>query len=263
MAETDDHPAFFTIEGEELIPSPTARGPWAPDMLHGRLVGGLAARALEAGHAEEGLHAARLTVDMFRNSPLVPLRVTTTRVRDGRRIRVADAEITSERGAVGRASLVLLRRGEQPTGEVLTTQAWDVLTPDLLGEPRGWRGQRQGSWRPPFDLWPIDGERGRRAWVRETHPLVAGEPVSPLVRTALAADFASPLSNAGTHGLQYINADYTLYLSRLPLGETVGLEATGHLGDEGVAIGQCTIHDESGPIGYCAVTAVANRGMGT
>jgi hypothetical protein len=226
-------------------------------MLHGRLVGGLAARALENEHAGEGLHAARLTVDMFRNSPLTPLRVTTKRIRDGRRIRVADAEISSARGVIGRASLVLLRRGERPSGEVRSTPPWDAPAPADLGAPL-WRPD---GWRPPFDLWYI-GEDRRRVWIRESHPLVAGEKSSPLVRTALAADFASPLSNAGTEGLRYINADYTLYLSRLPLGEVVGLEATGHLSDEGIATGQCAMHDESGPIGYCAVTAISNGGLG-
>jgi hypothetical protein len=36
------------------------------------------------------------------------------------------------------------------------------------------------------------------------------------------------------------------------------VEATGHLSHGGVATGQCTLHDATGPIGFCLVTAVAN-----
>jgi hypothetical protein len=79
-----------------------------------------------------------------------------------------------------------------------------------------------------------------------------------LVRAALAADFASPLANRGADGLRFINADYTLLLGRLPTSDAIGLESTGHLSDEGIAIGHCTMHDTSGPFAHCAVTAIAN-----
>ncbi|NUS06820.1 MAG: thioesterase family protein [Nonomuraea sp.] len=246
--------AFFTRKRGEFVPAPHARSPWSPDMLHGRLLGGLAARALEERHAEPGLHFARLTVDLFRNSPMLPVTVETTLVRDGRRIRVADAVLSTEQGVIGRASAVLLRQGEQPRDELQHTPAWDEPPP--AGAPAEGQG-----WKPPFDLWRLsgwgDGGRGR-VWLRETHPLVDEEPVSPLTRVALAADFASPLSNYGSEGVSFINADYTITLARLPEGELIGVEATGHLSADGVATGQVTLHDTAGPIGFCLVTAVAN-----
>ncbi|NUP82159.1 MAG: thioesterase family protein [Nonomuraea sp.] len=246
--------AFFTRKRGEFVPAPHARSPWSPDMLHGRLLGGLAARALEERHAEPGLHFARLTVDLFRNSPMLPVTVETTLVRDGRRIRVADAVLSTEQGVIGRASAVLLRQGEQPRDELRHTPAWDEPPP--AGAPAEGQG-----WKPPFDLWRLSGwgEGGRgRVWLRETHPLVDEEPVSPLTRVALAADFASPLSNYGSEGVSFINADYTITLARLPEGELIGVEATGHLSADGVATGQVTLHDTAGPIGFCLVTAVAN-----
>ncbi|WP_043617192.1 acyl-CoA thioesterase domain-containing protein [Nonomuraea candida] len=249
--------AFFTRKGDEFVPAPHARGPWSSDMLHGRLLGGLAARALEERHAEPGLHFARLTVDLFRNSPLLPVTVETALVRDGRRIRVADATLSTEQGVIGRASAVLLRQGEQPDGRrALVTPAWDEPPPQ---EPPA----AGDGWRPPFDLWWVSpfGEPGR-AWMRESHPLVDDEPLTPFVRVALAADFASPLANAQADGLRFINADYTLTLARLPEGELVGVESTGHVSAGGVAAGQVTMHDTAGPIGFCVVTAVANPVLG-
>ncbi|NRQ37228.1 thioesterase family protein [Nonomuraea sp. NN258] len=222
-------------------------------MLHGRLLGGLAAMAIEQAHGDAALHPARLTVDLFRNSPMTPVTVTTTLVRDGRRIRVADALITTAQGVIGRASAVLLKRSEQPDGELPATPAWDERPPS--GPPPA------SEWDPPFDLWRLTewGEPGpRRVWLRDTRPLVDGVPETPLTRAALAADFASPLSTLGAAGLAFINADYTLTLGRLPAGELIGLESTGHVSADGVATGQCTMHDATGPVGFVAVTALAN-----
>jgi hypothetical protein len=167
--------------------------------------------------------------------------------------------VSNDRGVVGRASAVLLKRGQQPPGEMWASPTWDAPPP---ARPAPTSVPRDG-WTPPFELWQIDewtSPTRRRAWMRELHPLVEGESLSPFVRAALAADFANPLANAGSEGLQFINADYSLFLSRLPMDDAVGLESTGHLSDEGVALGQCTLHDISGPFGYCTVTAVANPG---
>ncbi|HEU5158647.1 MAG TPA: acyl-CoA thioesterase domain-containing protein [Streptosporangiaceae bacterium] len=265
MVEAADEQAFFTVAGDDLIPAPHARGPWAADMLHGRLLGGLMARAIEREHAGEDLHVARLTVDLFRRAGIVPLRVTTRRVRDGGRIRVVDATATTADGEVARASAVLLRRGTQPPGEIYSTPGWDAPEPDRLGPPLG---------GVPFHLWllsaPGDGTGGgvertwesakrRRAWVREAHELIAGESVSPFVRVALAADLTSPLTLFSTVGLRYINADYTLTLGRLPVSEAIGFQSDGQLSDDGVAVARCTLYDSAGPIGHCAVTALAMR----
>lgn len=264
MTPTEPNEAFFTAEGHHLAPSALANSPWAPDMLHGRLFGGLLARAVEIEHnTEPDLHCARLTVDLFRSTKMVPVRVETKRVREGRRIRVTDATVFGENGPVARASAVLLRKTENPSGEIGAPPRWNAPNPYELGAP-----PTRPGWQPPFDSWLLDANDkpaedwdtggSRRAWLREQRPLVAGEPMSPLVRTSLAADFASPLALFGTAGLEFINADYTLTLSRLPGDEFIGVSADGHVTDDGIAAGQCTLHDVTGPIGFCSVTAVAN-----
>ena len=233
-------------------------------MLHGRLLGALMAHAVERDHGEPDLQVTRLTVDLFRNTPLAPVTVSTTRIRDGRRIRVVEAEVSTLDGPAAHAVAVLLRRGPAPAGEVPSTPAWSVPAPERLGPPRS--PARAGR-QLPWDIWLFDEDgtplqdwtiASRRAWLRDRHPLVPGTPLTPLVRAALAADFASPVAHAGSAGLQYINADYGLYLSRLPAGDHIGVEYGGHLAEDGVAVGTCTLHDEAGPIGFCAVSAVAN-----
>lgn len=236
-------------------------------MLHGRLLGGIMARAVE-GHVEDDLRVARLTVDLFRNTPIAPVRVEACRVRDGRRIRVVDVVVHAADGPAARASALLLRGGPVPPGEVPVTPAWGVPPPDRLGPPLD---TTLAGRTLPWDLWLLgdhdevlrDGRRpGRRAWIRDRYPLVPGEPLTPLVRVALAADFASPVAHAGTAGLRYINADYTVHLSRPPAGEAIGVQFGGHLADGGVAVGTCVLHDATAPIGFCTVSAVANERRG-
>jgi hypothetical protein len=99
-------------------------------------------------------------------------------------------------------------------------------------------------------------------WIRDTHPLVTGEHLTPLVRLGMAADLASPVSNFSDRGLNFINADYTVYLGREPQGEYVGIQPDGHLSEQGVAAGRCVLHDLRGPVGFAGVTAVANPTLG-
>lgn len=61
--------------------------------------------------------------------------------------------------------------------------------------------------------------------------------------------------------MQFINADYTLTLSRLPEGPYLGLAALTHSSHAGVATGVATMVDEFGPIGSVTATALSNPGF--
>jgi acyl-CoA thioesterase len=196
---------------------------------------------------------------MFRLPRIEPLQVTTERIRDGRRIRVVAATVTSEGKQIARAIAVMLRRTDTPDGSVWKPPAWDVPPPGQIPRQR----LRNSNWVPMWETRPIGGEtfggsHRKRAWLRETHALIDGEALSPLVRVAGSADFASPLANSGDAGLHYVNADITLYLHRMPVGEWVGYEVASHQSADGIAVGDCTLYDEQGPIGKSSVCAVAN-----
>jgi hypothetical protein len=257
-----EHPPYFDVKGDEFAPAPHARSWWAESMLHGRLLAGLMARAVERDHGTPDLRVARLTVDLFRNAPMAPVRIEADRVRDGRRIRVVETRSVVGGEVVAKASAMLLRPTDQPEGTVPATQAWDAPPPEALPPsrsrwpPRVWRFTGGND---PARHWAAVG--ARRIWLRETCLLVAGEPLTPPVRATLAADSASPLAHASDTGLDFINADYTLYLGRLPVGDTIGLESGGHTSADGIAVGHCTMHDLTGPVGYCMAAAVANPGV--
>ncbi|BBZ35780.1 hypothetical protein MCNF_43850 [Mycolicibacterium confluentis] len=264
MVNSEDADAFFTVDGESLVPAPMAQGPWG-NTVSGHILGGLAGWAVEQACPDPGLQPARLTVDMLRPTLMQPLRVRTEVRREGRRIKVVDTDITQNDQIVCRATSVFLRRGEHPEDQIWSPAA---AVPPVPTEPP------TIPQHMPFELWAygidtLHGSLGgtrqewqqahsrKYAWVREVRPLIAGHPLTPFTRVALAADVTSALTHWSTGGLRYINADFTLSLSRLPDGDFVGLASDGHNGAEGVASGSATLFDQRGPIGHCIAIALA------
>ena len=257
-----DTSAYFIPRQDGLHPVPAARSPWAADMLHGRLLAGLAARAVEADGHDPELSVTRLTVDMFRSPPMLPMTVATNPVRDGRRVRVTEISIRCANREVARASALLLRRSEHPVADIWRTPNWDAPSPETMTSPDTVPSPDDGDASGGWDIRMVT-EGGfwtaepKRLWTRDRSELVAGEELSPVVRAALAADLPNPLANSGTKGLQFINADLTMFLGRSPTSEWIGLEVTEHIGHDGIAIGSCRMYDTSGPIGWSSVCAIA------
>ncbi|MGH3263816.1 MAG: acyl-CoA thioesterase domain-containing protein, partial [Trebonia sp.] len=203
-AGTEGTEGFFSVDGDTLVPASFATSPWG-QVLHGRLIGGLTARAAErASAADPDLACSRLTVDMFRSAALKSITVSTTPVRAGRRIVVLDVTIEQDDGPIGAGRVVLLRRSEQPAGDFRPVPTWDAPTPVELGPPQSASSPR---WSAPWESWRVgahDTAGARMAgglWIRDTHPLITGEELTPLVRLAIAADLASPVSNSSSQGL--------------------------------------------------------------
>ena len=57
--------------------------------------------------------------------------------------------------------------------------------------------------------------------------------------------------------MRYINADYTVAISRLPKGEYIGLAAQSYYGNDGEGAGAATLFDSAGPIGTGTALALA------
>ena len=255
------NPPFFARDGELFVPTDAARGPWNPQSLHGRVIIGLLGAELERRHGDPDMIPARLTVDMYRLPDLSPIEVQTRVVREGYRIKVVDAECFSAGKSMARATCQFLRRTGAPSGKVWSPPAWDAPAPATIPEPADKRMSMNGMWTAR----PISGEFGgagqRRIWMSEVRDLVEGLPITPFGRVATSCDFASPFANAGDRGLEYINSDVTLYLHRMPVTNWVGYEVVNHQATDGVAIGECFVHDEQGPIGSATVCALAQQGL--
>jgi acyl-CoA thioesterase len=260
--------AFFATDGDLLVPNPIARGPWG-STISGTYVGGLLGRAVERAGGDADLHPARLTVDLLRPVALAhPVRVDTRVEREGRRIRLVDATMRQNDTVVARASALYLRRAEQPPDPAWTLP---IDMPPPPGRPADVSGNfTMELWAysanseltaPSNDLseWRHGGQK--YAWVRDVKLLVDDEPMTPFVRAAMAGDVTSSLTHSSASGLNFINADYTLTLSRLPDGEYIGLAALTHYSHAGVATGSASLFDRLGPIGSGVATGLVNPGF--
>ncbi|MDA4108655.1 thioesterase family protein [Mycolicibacterium holsaticum] len=259
--------AFFTRDGNAFVPGPLAQGPWG-QTISGNYVGGLLGHVLERDAGEPDFQPTRLTVDLFRPAALAPVSVRTTVVRAGRRLKLVDALMQQDDKVVARGTALFLRRGEQPADEIWTspvTMPEPPPTPDPI--PPGlstlvWtygRHEREPGPGEGLSNWQHSGPK--HIWVRDFRPLVTGEELTPFTRAAMAGDMVSSLTHFGPSGLQWINADYTLTLARLPKGPYLGLAALTHYSDAGVATGSATLVDEHGPIGSGVANALSNPGF--
>lgn len=257
--------SYFLRDGDTYVPTRSARGPWG-ESVSGTFVGGLLAHVVERDRpADDELSPARFTVDLLRPVAMAPIRGRTRIVRQGRRLLLVDAELLQDDTVVARASALHLRRGAQPEDD-----AWsaEVTIPALPPDPADDRpmllwvfGAETELTEPSNDLsgWQHTGPKS--VWVRDKTPLVEGAEVTPFVRVAIGGDYASSLTNFGSTGLPFINADYTVSLSRLPDGPHLGLTALTHHSADGIATGVAVMFDRLGPIGTATATSIANPGF--
>lgn len=244
---------FFTEQDGRFRPNSIARGPWDANSLNGRVIAGLLGCELERRHGSPGFIPARLTVDMYKLPGFDPIEVRTSVVREGRRIRVVDAEFVSGGISMARATCQFLALAQNAAGDVWKPAPWDAPVPDDL--PAFENGPRMWEMRPIAGAMGMAGVR--RTWLRELREMVGGVAVTPFQRVASACDFASPWAHGGNAGLGYINSDVTLQLHRLPVGEWIGFENSYHGADAGVAVGECRLYDEAGAIGLASCVALA------
>ncbi|GLP72954.1 hypothetical protein TUM20983_00640 [Mycobacterium antarcticum] len=260
-------PAFFTRDGDGFAPTAMANGPWG-STIGGNFVGGILGHVLERAVEDPGLQPARLTVDLLRPAAMATLLARSSIVRQGKRLTLVEAELLQDDRAVARATALFLRRGEQPPGEIWTSPLRMPAVPPTPAKLAAgvpllvWAyGRDPDVAGRSFDLseWQHDGPKF--VWVRDLVPLIDGVPTTPFTRASMAGDVASSLTHYGTTGLQYINADYTLALSRLPEGTDIGLAALTFTGHDGIATGTAALFDQRGQIGTATATTLANSGF--
>jgi acyl-coenzyme A thioesterase PaaI-like protein len=109
---------YFELRDEVFVPRPHARNPWSDMMLHGRLLAGLAARQVEQSYEDDRFRVARLTVDMSRAPPMEPVSAVSKLIRDGRRVRVAEGQLSDGAATVCHVSALVLARGDPPSGAI-------------------------------------------------------------------------------------------------------------------------------------------------
>ena len=254
---------YFLRDESHYLPTEITRGGWGPS-ISGHVVGGLLGWAVERAVDDPQLQPARLTVDLPAPTALEPIEVHTRVQHDRRRLRLVEAVLIQRGAPVARGSALFLRRGPQPDGDVWSPSVQmpplpledDGTHPSLFMRTYGWGAGIQN----PDPEW-ANTSGPKYTWLHETRPLIDDDPMTPFTRAAMAADITASIANWGTQGLQFINADYTLTLSRLPEGPHIGLASLTHYSHDGVATGSAVLVDHNGPIGSGASVSIAHSGF--
>lgn len=257
--------AFFRPDGDRLLPTDLARSLWSQDQMHGVALSGALARATEAVVLECGrgdLRPARYTVEMFRPAGMGTTLATGTVVREGPRLCLVDAALEQDGERVARASAIFLAPAADPSGRVWSPGQTPLPPPAELApesdEPRvPFFFSEDAGWSQDFTAHQ-NGSR-KQTW-HTAVPVVDGEVPSPFQCVASVADATSMVCNWGSNGVEYINTDITLAISRLPVGREVGLAATDWVSHDGIAVGNATVFDRAGRLGTSVVASLANAG---
>jgi len=262
--------AVFHLDGDLAVPTELARGPWSPLAMHGGAPAALIARAVERHDPSPANFVGRLTIELLRPVPLLPLELDVRTIRPGKKVQWIAVTITADGTEVVRATALRVRTDpalrlavpEPPAPAIPPPSESSTLVLDL--SDRGWGEQSEFGFGRVFELRQSLGSFrtvGPAAmWFRLVVPIVAGEEPSPLQRVAAAADFGNGISalfDDGAHS--FINADLTISLHRLPDGEWVGIDSVTHASPDGVGTAESVLLDERGRLGRTLQTLLMDR----
>jgi hypothetical protein len=251
----DDGAALFVPDGDLLVPTGRARGPWSPQALHGGPVAALVARAAESHPGGDGLQLVRITLELLRPVPLAPLESTSSMVKPGRTAQLVDTVVTA--GGVEVAWSRALRIRRDPSGRrVEPTVAEDPtpLPPDAVPSTPMALGTLTAFHNQGMEMRFVAGRTGRpgpaTVWFRLRCPVVLGEEPSPWQRAAAAADFGNGVAAELEFGSSsFVNPDLTVSLHRPPVGEWICLDARTRFGTPGIGAAESALWDREGRIG--------------
>jgi len=255
--------ALFRLDGDGLVPQDIARSLWREDQMHGVATSGALARGLEQAVTAIGrddLRPARYTVDLFRAPSMSACTVRSSVVREGSRLCLVDAVLEQDGRAVARAGAIFLAPSDDPPGAVWSSTEVPQPPPLELApvseEPRvPLFSSDEVGWSQVF----ADHQNASRKQTWQTAlQIVVGERTTPFQAVAGLADSTSMVMNWGAAGVEYINTDITLALSRLPASLEIGLSARERFAHDGIAVGTAVVFDREGPIGTSTVSSLAN-----
>lgn len=250
---------FYRRDGDVVHPSELTRGPWDPGAQHAGPPSALLGQALE----RDGWLVGRITVEVLRPVPLVPLALAAEVVRPGRNVELAQASLRGVNGGeeVARATAWRLRRADDAV--VVAEDPPPPLPEHGSEQPFFPTGEAVG-YHTAMDYHFVLGsflETGPAVvWLRMRQPLVDGEPTSPLARVLVAADSGNGVSCAlDFRRYLFINTELTVHLTREPAGEWVCLDAVTRPGTLGVGLAEAVLSDETGRLGRSAQTLLVRR----
>ena len=127
---------IFRVDGQRVVTSPDAAGPWDPRMQHGSAPAALVVWAAEAIPTPVPMQIARVTIDLMRPVPVAPLTIETEILREGRKIQLSRRQAVGGRRGRGQrqrtedqdANAGVAARGRRSAGRPSRSRAIDGRT---------------------------------------------------------------------------------------------------------------------------------------
>jgi hypothetical protein len=261
---------IYERDGDLFVPTKWAGGPWSPDAQHGAPPAGLFARMAELAEHESGLQLARLTIDLCKPVPRVPLRLASRWLRRGRKLGLVEGVLLRGEEEITRASALLLVPRPELAGS--SSEPGIAPLPPERAQPIEFMPSAFTRDVPPGFHFSIAARIGRdeyglAAWITTPLTLVAGETTSPQVRFGMLSDLTFAigghlfLRHSGEArpelGMRFINADITIYRERAPEGEWLGYRPSLISNEAGVGLAEVVQFDRAGRIGRSIQALVA------
>jgi hypothetical protein len=221
--------ALFVRDGGGYVGTILTQGGWDPNGANGGTVLALLGHCLEDVPTLVPMTVSRFTADLVRPVPIGRrLDVRSTVLREGKKIQVVQLVLVAD--DVEHVRVTVLRLRDADVSDAPVPPSTTQLRPaDGLPRPEESIEMRAISPAQPGFLRAVDLRRGQAAdgttgaWVRLDAAVVAGEPVRPTARLALAVDFANLVGMDGPVAeLTMINPDVTAHVLRPPRDESDG-----------------------------------------
>ena len=85
--------SFYEPDGDRFVSTELTRGPWDPDFQHAGPPAALLGREVERLEEAEEFQVARISFEIMRAVPIVPLRVEMRVTRPGRRVQLVENRV--------------------------------------------------------------------------------------------------------------------------------------------------------------------------
>lgn len=246
----------YERHGDFWHPTAAASGPWDQRAQHGGAPAALFADIAE--NQAPGLSLTRLTVELVKPVPVAPL-TSSVEVHAGRSTTRVTIDLAADGVLVARAHALLMvaQPVDLPDGLPGWTPPSIEPGPEAGGPPLHLPGSANGTvsfahTAMEHRLAQGDGTQPGpgAAWFRVATAIVEGEPVSPAMRVAAAADFGNGVSwLLPADEYLFTNPDLSIHLHRHPVGEWVGVAAQTHADPGGFGTTSTMLYDQQGPIG--------------
>lgn len=242
---------FDRADNGDWLPKDFVRGPF--DGMQGGAVTGLMCAAAEAVFPD-GFATLAIDARFLRPCPLAPISLTTRVVHSGGRLAVVEVALSAE---------------GKPRAIATVSAASPIAIPAIAEAPREHHDPAAGALRPaPITHgkpWLMHKMEGRLTddgvcWFRFPLRITGAE--SAFARALCPADWLPGLTRPDSWAKPVVraapNVDLSVRLHRHPVGDWIGVRATGRWSPEGIGVAGGDLLDVSGPVGTlaCAIALV-------